>query len=606
MSAAENLDAPVDDVRDETAGRLSAAPDVVEVRRNGGVAALIAAASCAVAIAWFGRAASTGALGDWLLVAVTGVIGVGWLAAFVDARTPLLVADAQGARIRLGREWIGLPWSAVESVRHVERTSLLRDGRIEVVAHNPERVLSGLTPAAARQAAWASRLHGGPLALPLGLGTSVTGSTAAEVGNDLAAMAFTEADVVVREQSAPPVDEAWTPSLGADDFTSLEDVDERRAPAVRLTDRVAPWVARVQEARAVRGEAKAARAAEKARLAAEREDELEARRAAEAAERAAQEAEEAAAAAALAALEPSPTPAPAREVSAATRAEVLRVVADDDEVPVGTVVEKVTALPSGVRAIAHEGHAVEPLVIDDYEVEPAADPVVGPELRAARTRLGFSVDQLAERTRIRPHVIEAIEVDDFAPSGGDFYARGHLRTLARVLGVDAAPLLEKYDERYAHAPIEARKVFEAELATGAHGSIRGTRGGPNWSVLVAAVMGVVLIWSVVQLVMDQTGTEPETPVLNGSGGPTGGVATAEPVEVKIKAPESGAEVVVRDATGKVVHTGALAIGEDVTVEVVPPVRVQSSDGSVTVDVDGRDRGRVGPAGEPAQGTYAGN
>ena len=85
---------------------------------------------------------------------------------------------------------------------------------------------------------------------------------------------------------------------------------------------------------------------------------------------------------------------------------------------------------------------IDPAPIDDVAVEPAADPVVGSELAAARTRLGLTVDQLAERTRIRPHVIESIEVDDFAPCGGDFYARGHLRTLARVLGVDAAPLLD--------------------------------------------------------------------------------------------------------------------------------------------------------------------
>src|SRR6185312_5514848 len=103
------------------------------------------------------------------------------------------------------------------------------------------------------------------------------------------------------------------------------------------------------------------------------------------------------------------------------------------------------------------GSAVEPLVIDDFLVEPAEDPVVGPELVAARTRLGLSVDQLAERTRIRPHVIESIDV---------------------------APLLSAYDERYADAPINPRRVFEAELATGAGGSIRGTRGGANWSVLV--------------------------------------------------------------------------------------------------------------------------
>ncbi len=135
-----------------------------------------------------------------------------------------------------------------------------------------------------------------------------------------------------------------------------------------------------------------------------------------------------------------------------------------------------------------------PLLIDAYAAQPAAEPVIGPQFAAARRRLGLTVDALAERTRIRPHVIEAIEVDDFSACGGDFYARGHLRTLARVLGLDVAPLLETYDDRYADAPIDPRRVFEAELA-GA-GSIRATRGGPNWSVLVAAVMALILCWSV--------------------------------------------------------------------------------------------------------------
>ena len=113
------------------------------------------------------------------------------------------------------------------------------------------------------------------------------------------------------------------------------------------------------------------------------------------------------------------------------------------------------------------------VVIDDVADVPVVDPEIGPELRAARERLRLSIDQLAERTRIRPHVIEAIEIDDFVPCGGDFYARGHLRTLARVLGVDVAPLLATYDKQYADAPIDPRRVFEAELATGRDGSIRG-------------------------------------------------------------------------------------------------------------------------------------
>lgn len=622
MSAAEQFtaDGEATGALVEQPAALAAAPEVIEVRRNGGVAALIGAASSALAIAWFARAVSSGSLFDWALVVVTGLLGVGWLASFLDARTPLLVADAQGARIRLGRSWIGLPWSAVESVRHSERTSWLRDGRIEVVAHNPERLMAGLAPAAARQAAAARRLHGGPLALPLGLGTTLVGSDHQRLGTDIAAMAFIEPDVVVR----PPA--------------RVEDVDTAEEPAGRggLAERFAPVSARLSDARSrwaeqsrARSEAKAHREVEKAQVAEAKARELEesrtAQREADEREHALEEArreddlgleaavsvvEEPAVHAEVPSAVASPTPAPLREVPRAARSEVLRAVegtgvhkdADSAEL---TVAPQPVSADAKVTPIAAEGPRVAPLVIDDYEVEPANDPVIGPDLRAARTRLAFSVDQLAERTRIRPHVIEAIEVDDFVPCGGDFYARGHLKTLARVLGVAPEPLLERYDERYAHAPLEARKVFEAELATGQHGSIRGTRGGSNWSVLVAAVMGIVLLWSVVQLVMDQPGGTPDAPVLNGSGGPSGSAVAGDPVKVEVAAPEGGAEVVVRDANGEIVWSGALAVGEKTSVKALAPVRVQSSDGAVTVSVDGRDRGAVGPAGAAAQGTYAG-
>ena len=255
-----------------------------------------------------------------------------------------------------------------------------------------------------------------------------------------------------------------------------------------------------------------------------------------------------------------------------------------------------------VRPIATAGDAVETIVIEDFPLEPAEDPVIGPEFAAARTRLGLTVDALADRTRIRPHVIESIEVDDFAPCGGDFYARGHVRTLARVLGVDAAPLLAAYDERYADAPVNPRRVFEAELASS--GGIRATRGGPNWSVLVAAVMALVLAWSIARLVMDGPVDLRDDPVLNGSGGPNHRGAPAAPaVPVVVSAPSSGARIIVRDGSGAVVFTGDLAFGASRTFSVSPPVRVQATDGSVTVTVDGEDRGALGAAGSPGSGTF---
>lgn len=244
------------------------------------------------------------------------------------------------------------------------------------------------------------------------------------------------------------------------------------------------------------------------------------------------------------------------------------------------------------------------VVIDDVRPAAVADPVIGPALAAARTRLRLSVDQLAERTRIRPHVIESIEVDDFAPCGGDFYARGHLRTLSRILGVDAAPLLRSYDEHYADAPIDARRVFQAELATVAGGSIRGTRGGLNWSVLVAAVMAAVLVWSIARLIVDGPVELDRAPVLNGSPSHAGqGAGAAPEVPVVFTAAGGGTKLKVRDGQGDLVFDGDLAFGQSASLDVSPPIRVWASDGSVTATIDGEERGALGETGEETSGTY---
>jgi cytoskeletal protein RodZ len=288
----------------------------------------------------------------------------------------------------------------------------------------------------------------------------------------------------------------------------------------------------------------------------------------------------------------SPTPSPLRDPRPAVRSDVDR---ERSWVPEDTESLELPAIPSSTTTF----------MIDDLAAVETVDPVIGPQLVAARERLRLSIDQLADRTRIRPHVIEAIEIDDFVPCGGDFYARGHLRTLSRVLGVDVGPLLATYDDRYADAPIDPRRVFEAELATGRHGPIRGTRGGPNWSVIVAAVMTVVLAWSVARLVMDHpTTTSPASPSLaDGSAGLTSGGQAAAPVAVVLGAAGGGAHVVVRDGTGKVVFTGSLAFGQARTLQVSPPVRIQTTDGSLEVSVDGQDHGAIGKTGQPAQDVF---
>ncbi len=289
------------------------------------------------------------------------------------------------------------------------------------------------------------------------------------------------------------------------------------------------------------------------------------------------------------------TPSPGRDLDEGRRVEVRR-----DAAP---IVAPIVA-PVVVAADPDAGEHTVTMVIDDGAVrEGVADPVVGPPLAAARRRIGLSVDQLADRTRIRPHVIEAIEVDDFAPCGGDFYARGHLRTLARVLGVDAGPLLAGYDEKYSDAPIDPRTVFEAELATGT-GSIRGTKGGLNWSVLVAAVMAVVLVWAIARLVMEAPVPLADRPVLDGSPGGQASLTGSTPeVPVTFTAATGGARVIVRDGNQEVVFDESLPFMQTAKVDVVPPVRISSTDGGLRVSVDGDDRGALGETGADAQNVF---
>ncbi|WP_406865463.1 helix-turn-helix domain-containing protein [Streptomyces sp. HUAS MG47] len=111
---------------------------------------------------------------------------------------------------------------------------------------------------------------------------------------------------------------------------------------------------------------------------------------------------------------------------------------------------------------------------------------MGRVLQQARVAAGLTVDEVSSSTRVRIPIVHAIEEDDFSRCGGDVYARGHIRTLARAVGLDPAPLVDRYDAGHGGrpAPTPAAPLFEAER-------IRPEPRRPNWTAaMVAAIVAV--------------------------------------------------------------------------------------------------------------------
>ena len=143
---------------------------------------------------------------------------------------------------------------------------------------------------------------------------------------------------------------------------------------------------------------------------------------------------------------------------------------------------------------------------------------IGGSLADARHQAGLTVTQVSRQTRIREAIIRDIEQDEFSSSGGDFYARGHIRSIASAVGADPAPLISEYDAE--HGPlgsIRAADVFEPSRPV----KIRDRR-GPSLSMIVGVVLLAIIGFGAYRL---YTHRHPSHPAAASSHRPT---ASAQP------------------------------------------------------------------------------
>jgi cytoskeletal protein RodZ len=220
---------------------------------------------------------------------------------------------------------------------------------------------------------------------------------------------------------------------------------------------------------------------------------------------------------------------------------------------------------------------------------------IGDALAEARRQAGLTITQVSQRTCIRETIIRGIERNDFSACGGDFYARGHIRSIARAVGADPEPLIREYDATQgAPEAITAADVFEPSTPI----KLKERR-RPNWSlamlVILAAIVGVATYHFLSAPAKSDPATEAKTNQVRThvSHTPTptptpSAAARHHRTVITVSAVTGDCWVYLTTTSGRVVYMGVLPAGSSKTWRMRHRVHLQlANPGAVKLTVDGK-------------------
>jgi cytoskeleton protein RodZ len=131
---------------------------------------------------------------------------------------------------------------------------------------------------------------------------------------------------------------------------------------------------------------------------------------------------------------------------------------------------------------------------------------VGRLLVEAREKSGLSVDEVASRLRLMPRQVLALESGDIDALPGPAFVRGFLRNYAKLLQIDAEPLLEACR---VHVP----EISPSQISLHSENILIVGRERKGWSIYLAAVAIIILMLAAWFAYMDFTSgkSEPAEP-----------------------------------------------------------------------------------------------
>lgn len=238
---------------------------------------------------------------------------------------------------------------------------------------------------------------------------------------------------------------------------------------------------------------------------------------------------------------------------------------------------------------------------DEADEETALFPErIGDRLRAARTKAGLELADVATRTRVPLRHLAALETGDYAALPAPTYSIGFVKSFARAVGVDEQDAAQKLRDEMGHRTLNERVVaqtFEDEES----GPL-----APRW--LAWTLAGIVLLLAVgygaisgkwFEMPSTADVAEIEAPAASPSPAATAPAptpATNAQGQVGLTAKEA-VWLRIYDAKDKVLFEKEMAAGEryEVPRDADKPMIRTGRPDLLTVTIDGKEVAALGPA-----------
>jgi cytoskeletal protein RodZ len=228
---------------------------------------------------------------------------------------------------------------------------------------------------------------------------------------------------------------------------------------------------------------------------------------------------------------------------------------------------------------------------------------LGTEIRDAREHAGYTVEKIAEITRIRETLIKDIEADQFNSCGGNAYARGHIRTIAKVLNLNADLLIEKFAQTTGDFDRPMVDLLEENNVI----KQRAPRPAISFKALASVAAGVVALLIAVPAVISLFPNETTSPLAPSSQGLA--PSTTDQNSQVVASTTSGVSLVVsgisgkswigiQDASGAQIFSGSITAGEVKSFSEDQLIYATIGNAAaVSLNVNGQEIGTPGGVGE---------